>query len=127
MARMEFRAITSADRQSVTIELWMDGRALGHMVLDAATLEGHIRDLARHRAELADEVPEELEPRARIEGVQDPIWRLGESADDLALALRHPGLGWLSFQFPRNEAAALGRELVARTAPQSEDDSSDQS
>ena len=124
MARMEFKAHTAADRQSVTVELWMDGRPLGHMIMDAGTLEEHIHKLAAHRASLTDEVPEELDPGSRLEAVEHTVWRLAQSADDLALILRHPGLGWLSFRLPHNEAAALGRELVARSAPQSDDDSS---
>lgn len=120
MAKMELAARTEPDRENVYLEMRMDGVPLGHMFLTASDAENHIHGIAKHRAELVDEVSRELDPGSRIEAVVDPIWRTPKSSLDqqgVVLVLRHPGLGWLSFLFPHNEAAALGRWLVDHSKP----------
>jgi hypothetical protein len=114
MARMELRSRVDATRQNAVIEMWMDGKPLGHVIFDAATLEGHISVLADQRANMVDEVPKELEPGARLEAIVDPAWRVpaNHPAEGIVLALRHPDLGWLSFVFPHKEARSIADWLT---------------
>ena len=121
MNRMELRAKPDDARELVTIEFWMNGTPLGHIHLDAGSLEQHIHDLGKHRAALNDQVPRELDPGSRLEAIYDPVWRTAAVDSDgqhgIVLALRHPGLGWLSFLLPFNEAANLGDWLVGHAKP----------
>jgi putative transcriptional regulator len=119
MARMEMRAGVDGSRQHTAVEMWMDGKPLGHVYLDAATLEGHIHALARHRANMAEEVSQELDPGSRLEAHIDPIWRIPAKhpQQGIVLALRHPGFGWLSFVFPHKEARALAEGLTKSLPP----------
>ena len=92
----------------------MDDKPLGHIELDAATLEDHIHKLAAHRSRLAEEVPRDLDPGSWLEALIDPIWRFPgqRSEHGRILALRHPGLGWLSFILPDKEARAMAEWLT---------------
>ena len=65
--KMQLKAFPDAPREHVIIELWMDDKPLGHILLDGGTLEDHIHKLAAHRAQLTDEVPRELDPGSRLE------------------------------------------------------------
>ncbi len=117
--KMQLKAFPDAQGEHVTIELWMDDKPLGHILLDGATLEDHIHKLAGHRSQLKEEVPRELDPGSRLEALVDPVWRIpGQPSEHgRVLALRHPGLGWLSFVFPEKEAAAIA-EWLTRDMPQ---------
>lgn len=114
MARMELRARVDGALENTIIEMWMDGKPLGHVILDAATLEGHIHDLAKHRAQMKDEVPRVLDPGSRLEATVDPVWKTTDEnpPGGKVLALRDPGLGWLAFFFPHNEAVAIAEWLT---------------
>jgi hypothetical protein len=122
-SHMELRAAASADLQSVTVELWQDGKPLGHILLDPSSAEQFAHNLARQRSILPDEVPREIDPGSRLEAVIDPAWRtrVAPYGRGIALALRHPGLGWLSFLFPPAEAQALGRWLMDLSQPPATD------
>ena len=128
MNRMELRAKPDDAREQVTMELWMNGAPLGHIHLDAGSLEQHIHDLGKHRAALNDQVSRELDPGSRLQAIYDPVWRTDavHSADQagIMLALRHPGLGWLSFLLPHDEAANLGQWLLDHAKPQKGDSTS---
>ncbi|MCK1322172.1 hypothetical protein IVA94_14975 [Bradyrhizobium sp. 156] len=93
---------------------------LGSQVLkdqiDAHDLSGLIDHLMRIRAGLLDEVPKELDPHIRIQAVADPIWRAPNEPGPVGkrLGLRHPGLGWLWFEFPQAEADAIARHLTKK-------------
>ena len=105
MERMELRAKLNESRSETIIELWMEGEPLGHINLPAAELEGFIHQLARHRRRMAEEVPHDLDPGARLEAEVDPVWRWpkkwsGGGAEGKMLVLRYPGFGWLAFVFP---------------------------
>jgi hypothetical protein len=122
MAKIELAARTDSDRQHVLLELRMNGKPLGHIALSGSDTEHHIHAIARHRAKLADRVSRELDPGSRLEAIFDPIWETPThkaAAQGLLLAVRHPGLGWLSFLFPHREAAALGQWLVDNAKPSS--------
>lgn len=126
MNKMELRAAADKARECVSVELWMNDAPLGHIQLDAGSLESFIHDLGKHRAALADEVSAEIDPGSRLESIVDPAWRTFDQHSQqelgVALSLRHPGLGWLSFLLPHKSAALLGQWLVdhsKRSAPDS--------
>ena len=122
MAEMTLGLRTEENKLSVYLELQADGIALGHMYLSAPILDRLIRDLARHRAELIDQVPLEIAPGTQLETVINPVWQTrqleardqqGNKIDEpTGLALRHPGLGWLSFLLPPSESKAVGEWLL---------------
>lgn len=113
MNKMALRTALTPDREELTIELWMNDQALGHINLAAADLDAFIHKLGQHRAAMPDQVPAELDPGARIEAVSDPIWRIPdvEAQKARVLCLRHPGLGWLGFTFPDHEAKEIAQWL----------------
>lgn len=82
--------------------------------LDAAEIEALIDQLAAARAALTPSAPMDVDARTRLRVLPDPRWIV--PADDRyegrVLALRHPGLGWLGFLFPRSEALQVARWLV---------------
>lgn len=114
MDRMEIRTRHNNTKEYVTIELLMNGEALGHIHLDASSAEKYIHDLALHRSALVDQVPAELDPGSRLEALVDPIWKIPDhkTPHGRVLALRHPGLGWLSFVFPDKEAVQIAEWLT---------------
>jgi hypothetical protein len=52
VAYMQLKVKTADDRQHVVIELWMDGKPLGHIFLGPSEAEGHCQAVSKHRAEL---------------------------------------------------------------------------
>jgi hypothetical protein len=93
----------------------MGDQALGHIALDAASLERLIHLLSECRAGLAQDVPREYIP-SNVPGVViDPTWAvLAQPSDrNKVLALRHPGLGWLPFVLPEHQQAAISKVLAA--------------
>jgi hypothetical protein len=119
MARMTCTAVPTDDRQSAVLQMHEDGKPLAHMILDAASLEGLIRDLARVRARLAEEVTPELDPGARIDIEASPAWKIPRThtgPPGVVLALRHPGVGWLGFLLDKERAQAIGKALT-KTPP----------
>ena len=86
------------------------------MMLDAATFETIIHELAGARAQMAEPVTPDLEQGMRLEAIADPRWRTEayHPAGGSMLALRHPGHGWMSFLLPPKEARALGSALMAQ-------------
>jgi hypothetical protein len=101
-------------KENVVIQIEEDKRALAHILLDSATTENHIHDLAKHRAALLEQVPTELDPGSRLEALIDPIWHIPNYRREQGriLALRHPGLGWLSFVLTDKEAASIAEWLT---------------
>jgi hypothetical protein len=119
MARMRLNASVDSSREHVVIELSMDGKPLGHIELDSASVEKHIHDLAQHRANLIDPVTPTLDAGSRLEAIVDPRWRVPKPIEQgRVLALRHPGLGWLSFVFPDKEARAIAEWLTKESPAQ---------
>ena len=113
MARMALNTSLDSSREHVVIELSMDGKPLGYVELDGASVEKHIHDLAQHRANLIDPVTPTLETGSRLEAIVDPRWRVPKPIEQgRVLALRHPGVGWLSFVFPDKEARAIAEWLT---------------
>jgi hypothetical protein len=107
-------------RNHVVLQLDQDGTAIGHILFDAPTVEKHIQDVAEHRAALTEQVVPDLDPGSRLKAVFDPAWRISnqKTQHGRILALRHPGIGWLSFVLPDKEAAAMA-EWLLKDLPQS--------
>ena len=117
-SKMELRLELSEDRLTAKLVMMMDGADLGHMFLDAGDLSGLIANLAKARADMADMVPLNLDPHARLEAVVDPSWQLAPDSGGLRnLALRHPGLGWLAFRMNMESSQRLGSGLSRKTIP----------
>src|SRR3954447_703355 len=76
MARMELRVATDEAREHVVLELWMDGKPLGHINFDGATVEKHIQDVGDMRAELNETVTPELDPGSRLKAIVGPSWKV---------------------------------------------------
>lgn len=116
MGRMTFLAGVSADRDTTVIEMHEDGKPLAHMFVDAATLEGLIRQLGQCRAAMNETVADEIDPGARIETLPSPGWRIPDThsgpSGTVLMALRHPGLGWLGFLLEEARAREIGAALT---------------
>lgn len=113
MARVEFRLSLRVDRRSIFFEMLIEDRRVGYCDLDSAEAEQLIEMLMDKRLELADEVAREIDPGTRLPVLVDPVWRAPGFRLDKGriLALRHPGLGWLSFCFPDKEAEKIAETL----------------
>lgn len=113
MARMMIKQSVSADRQLCVIELHKNGAPLGHIELDAASLEGLIHDLGKARASMIEEVSPSLDPGSRIEAVVNPSFLVPKDLEigKRVLALRHPGLGWVAFLLTLDYSKEIGRLL----------------
>jgi hypothetical protein len=113
VAKAEFKGFMSADRRTFTLELHVDDDPKVRIRLSTSEMDKFIADLGLHRALMLDEVPRGLDPKSRTQTIQDPAWRPASTPghSGKALALRHPGLGWLGFLFPDNEAAAIAKYL----------------
>lgn len=112
MDRMAIKSFADAAREHVTIELWLNETPLGHVHLEASDAEDYIHDLAKHRAALREEVTPMLDPGARLEPIVDPAWHVSaQKGGGHALALRHPGFGWLSFVLSDEEAREIAMAL----------------
>jgi hypothetical protein len=84
------------------------------LFLSAADVERLIVELAKFRREMTPEVPRKIPDGQHEGGIADPIFSLQLFVDQKFLALRHPGIGWLTFLLPEAEAQKLGRGLVQR-------------
>lgn len=94
----------------------------GTLSLDAATLTTQevdklITELAKLRAKMTPPVPQQFDTsHGTILAQPDPTFLVSKDwAGNVSLGLRHPGLGWLAFQFPVEKAAALGGYITKRT------------
>ena len=117
MSNVEFRYDLKG-RDKVVIQMRVQGGATTQMELNAAQVSVVIRGLANLRSRMSEDVPSEIPENQPIEAVLNPSWRTGVHEQGLALALRDPGHGWLSFLLPPEEAAGLGRFLIDNTTPQ---------
>lgn len=112
MAALNLNLTIAEDRMGVVIEALDPGGARVSGMADAADLDELILALGAVRAALADAVPEELEPPARVATTRDPAW-LVEVQDGRRIAcFRHPGYGWLAFSLEEEDALALAAGLT---------------
>lgn len=87
------------------------GMGGGAVTLSAMDVDTVIAQLSKLRGQMKPEIPTSL-PDGEHKGPVDPIWRVNPTIDHKILFVRHPGLGWLSFLFPLNEARNLGNALL---------------
>jgi hypothetical protein len=107
----------------LAFELSNDKGSSGKVHLRASEIDSLIAKLAQHRATMAPEVPRSLPELEDVGMIRDPIWILHApgSTQDKLLLIRHPGLGWLTFQLPPAEAAKLGHALLPNGPQQTAD------
>lgn len=115
MPKMELQVDLVHAIDQINLTLKQDGAPLGWIGLSAADMDALIERLATARAAMADAVPASLDPGSRIQSIADPAWQTPRSQPPtgFALALRHPGLGWISFLFPAGSAQGL-MESISR-------------
>jgi hypothetical protein len=91
-------------------------KPLGQVVLNAEAVERLIMHLAGLLARLNPEVPRFLTAQAPAGGSPDPMSMVYDRADlsGKVLAIRHDGLGWLSFLYGSATASRLAARLAAR-------------
>jgi hypothetical protein len=114
---MTFAAGIKEGGDTAILEMHEDGKPLAHLYLDAAELEGLIRDLAKIRATMADQVAPALDPGGRLDLERSPAWIADTRDGNAVLALRHPGMGWLGFLLEMEKAQAIGTALLSRSTP----------
>ena len=113
MSEVVFRTFLNEGGEAV-LQMEMDGEPKVHQIQDESGLSAIIDQLVALRASMAEEISRDLDPGARLVAITDPIWRSQDAKTAgyaKLLALRHPGLGWLTFLFPNDEARALGQFL----------------
>lgn len=110
--------LLDSDRR-LEVELDQGERKLVGFTLEAPELDRLIALLAGARAHMADPVPPTLDPGSRIAGVASPAWRVAgpDGTGRQALALRHPGFGWIGFALSAQEARALAAALGPHGRP----------
>lgn len=111
--RMELTWRLSEDRRTLTIEMLLNGRPLGHMFCDASYVEELANKLAIARSGMVEEVSRELDIGSRVEAIPDPIWRIpGElQHGGQPVFIRDPGFGWRGWLFPPHAARAFAKWL----------------
>jgi hypothetical protein len=108
MAEIQFRLDPSEDGASAMFIVSFDGRDIAHASMLTRDVEGLIEQLAVTRAGMTPAVPSGPQG-ARVGHIPDPAFyiRIAEPSEEIELLLRHPGLGWISFEIPRSEASEM--------------------
>ena len=120
MSRKTLGFQLSPDNETLTISTREDDRQLAYVSATASEVEKLIQTLAGFRRRMIPEVSRTLQD-GQLEGELDPLWAIPTrpSSPDKVLAIRHFGMGWLSFFFPPNSASQLARALLGQSSPQS--------
>lgn len=112
-------ATITDNRTAASLHVEVDGIHVGQFDMDAPELDALIAQLGKIRSMLVDQVPAELDPNARLQGTATPVYRIcnirNRERDEIALSLRHPGYGWLTFHFDR-DAALVFAERARRAS-----------
>jgi hypothetical protein len=115
MAQRHHLELTVDEESSgVVLRILSEGHEVFSTRLEAPELDELIRGLGDGRAQLTDEVSPQLDEGARITNVvKNPSYLVGTNSPEAKalIALRHPGFGWLGFQFRRPVVEAIVREL----------------
>jgi hypothetical protein len=114
MQKAEYSASISTDRSSLIIKTLIDGSVESSAKYSAEEVDDLIAMLAKKRAGMSDEVTTQLDPQLCVEAIQHPAWRTARNGEtnEKVLGLRHPGFGWLWFQFPPHEAETIAKWLL---------------
>ena len=108
---------------NVVMEVSVGGEPTARMCLDALGPTDFSRNLVQMRSNLLEEVPPTLETGARLAAVENPAFVVPStvrrcSPGRVMMTIRHPGLGWLAFWFPNENAQKLGQALVDQSKQQ---------
>jgi hypothetical protein len=116
MSKMKLRVGSDEQKEHVAIQLVnLDtGKALGAILLDGASAEHHIHEVAKSRAILKGGISPSIDPGFRFDAVLEPSWQGMDHRfpEGRILALRHSGLGWLTFCLSDNSARKLAEWLL---------------
>lgn len=112
MSRVTFNLAVANDGSHARVQISLDGKDVCWGDLEAPELDALIASLAQTRAGLADTVPVNLDPNSRLPAVPDPAYQVGQLSGTKCLDLRHPGLGWLRFVLPAEEAQKIAQALL---------------
>jgi hypothetical protein len=94
------------------IGLFENDKPCPEVKLDASDIDGLIAALAEFRSNMTPEISSTLSSGS-FQSIVDPLWNALASPllPGKIVAVRHPGYGWVGFQFPSDEAAKLGAFL----------------
>lgn len=112
-AAIEIKVHIDVARLNIVLESWANGAPAGSVTLSPAQADSLIHDLAKNRALLVQPVASELD-EATINPVIDPAWQTPDVRypEGRMLSIRDPGLGWLTYIFPDDEAADVAQWLT---------------
>jgi hypothetical protein len=98
---------------NIVLEAWVNGAPTGNVTLSPADTDSLIRELGKNRAQLVQPVAADPD-EAAIDPVIDPAWQTPEVRyqEGRMLSVRDPGLGWLTYIFPDQEAADVAAWLT---------------
>jgi len=109
----ELKVHVDVAKLNLILEALVNGTPSGTLTLSPAQADALIRDLGKNRALLVQPVASEPDESA-IDPVIDPGWQTPDVRypEGRMLLVRDPGLGWLSYIFPDNEAADIAQWLT---------------
>ncbi len=113
MSKVSMAFSADADKSRVKIDILEDGTAKASIVATAPQLDALIAALVGIRARILPEVAHEAPGVAALRGPLDPRYATYDIPvlPGRMLAVRHSGLGWLSFIFPEKEAQSIAGAL----------------
>ena len=109
----ELKVHVDVAKLNVVLEAWVNGALSGTLTLSPAQADSLIRDLGKSRALLVQPVASDPDENA-VDPIIDPAWQTPDVrySEGRMLLVRDPGLGWLSYIFPDNEASDLAQWLT---------------
>lgn len=109
---MDIRVVAAPVSEQIAIITRQDGKERARVQLGEDAAQRLIRSVAERRTVLFPARTEKPgdEP---LQVANDPQWEIDSVTPDgtVVVNLRHPGMGWLQFRFPRKSAAKLAKAL----------------
>jgi len=110
---MDIKVVAAPASAQIAIITRQDGKERARVQLGENATQRLIRSVAERRTVLFPAKTEKSgdEP---LQIAHDPKWEINGVEPDgtVVVNLRHPGMGWLRFRFPRKKAAKLSSELI---------------
>lgn len=105
----------SADKTTLTISV-ATGAATTDVALTTEQVDSMIASMAKQREQMGPPISVAIPVGRQVRGVLNPRYRIGSHAKTggTTLVLRHPGLGWLGYFFPRPETERIKGFLHAQ-------------
>jgi hypothetical protein len=109
---LKLEAMVSEDKRNVDLRFMAGENVLWQITADTKTIEHFISSLGMSRRAMLDPIPNELSGFIPLDEY-DPRWFvLPDSTNSFATFwIRHPGLGWSGYGFPRHEANNIAKWL----------------